>query len=514
MLWGCYAMAVVTTSDGAVMTVIAEDPQGVNPRILVQHDLTSILMPLVGGETFRNGVSVRDPKNGELLADFVPHCEEFDASWPDWRFVLEARGYALLVKGQRPLGPPEAFLSSEVVATPPDGYKGGWINPLAIAFGNEVPVSGFNGNGGGLIAIGSAIKNAPVRSLIPDLDLDGARRFVAWRAIWGSGGRPVPAAPSRSTPSVLAALLERAPSNGAPFSQGFAELAALDALGGVFIAGRSPSGEAVEWRWRPVEELGVPDSQLADYLADQLDLSTAADEDTDGVLPTTWSWRHPDGWTRPDMVRLDTAPGNGNENRGTRHCLEALANAAGSAEPDGPARDLGPDWPTVRVVAGMLLEAFRGTPPAAAEAIFGPLKSAFVTRQEELWVDGKALLRVFVRQFFTPRSRVLVRMADTECDDRIDSTEFTKVYGHQAIDLFRSPGGEAETLRVVMDTRTVDARGNGTVHVPSETAHDSHWWVAFWRHCTAGHAGERFRLMGRGRAFRLDVSRLDEAPLG
>ena len=472
------------------------------PTELVTADRATILAPTAGAlARYRNGFRLLNADNQGHLCDYVaPASRDRGSVWPDWRFALEERGFTLFQKGTiAPAEEPEIAVLNRSAARYPDGGSlNGWLNPLVIALRDDVLAPGFDGDPSIGTPIGVTVDGASEKGLIPELDMRTARRAVAWRAVWGYG---------ISRPSCLAALFDPARPHreqsqragrefdvadytrlfGAPL----AELAALDSMGGSFLATRESRSGVLKWGWRPGRALSEADQQLARYLTSGLALEYQEYQESGEPLPEVLSWQLEAGWRRRKIVPLERPSGSG------------VGGHLRAAADDKKLRECAP---FLQVLAERLLKD--AVHLVAGEALLEPLIAGAFASNGEYGIDPEAALDVFVEQFFVPQSPILVQMdGSVRCNmNASDSSDFDMHYRAKAIDLFKSAGGKVDTLYAA-------APYFQRVDVPDATEYRSGWWGAFWLHCVAGDGRKSFRLSSRDRRFSLDVSRLNNAYL-
>ena len=448
----------------------------------------------------RRGFVLKNRDDG-VIATFGPRFDEVAGrGWPDWRTVLNARGIALLFCN--PLFEKEAtetdwpaVILDEENETPGDDWEEGWINPLVVGYRHGGAIPGMNEDLDRKAA--NDINRAIAAATKPDREWhlvslpgeDGMRRFIGWHAIARTRGKDTVA--SRLTSLFHAGSVS---ADAKPESVRAADLAALDELEGRFEAVWDPDGKGTQWRWRQPEGLDAARAQLARHLARELSLCVVDEPGNDTADVFDWRLRPPPARRRETVLLADAESGQG---------IAALLCVMSKSG------ELGSDAPTLRPLASALAQEAETLDPDIAHGLFQPLvDAAFIRSATGLRLDTRVAFATLVKQFFTPKSPVLIPMTEVKLMnlDRATREAFDKDWGGRWIDLFQSPGrGAADTLRAVVGHRHAAAE---------ETMERDGWWSAFWRHCVLGDHTVQFRLRAADRVFVLDVSRLDRAPLG
>ena len=517
----------------------------------------SMILPILGERgCWRYGLRIHDYA-GEKIATFMPAAPS-DKFWPDWRAPLEARGLALLVKGD--VG--DAATSVTMHKNKPDDAdpeqdqnKIGWLNPIAIAF-RDKPIPGIlgmidvnrDGNGLGGTPILKAIDKGGARSaLIAKPDVETMRRAIGWSALFAE--RPG----IRERRSALEDLFD--PKRGSklgdrnPFgSNALWNLAALDAMGGTFVADWDGEKKQICWSWAPPDDKtnveASPDDktnveaseaalQHAKWLAQQLGLGPI-----EKAMPTIYKVSSPGRAAAPPFADIKLKDGNAEDR------LQALATLLDDCPNTEPVAIV-IDSSELQALATLLDDCPGAAPPAlwaagaappvlwllakalAAEAgrlipdevseVFQPLKDGFVKHKKDGFVkhkkdgfvkhkkdagqqvDWARFFNAIGRFFLKPQSPVLVRLDAVKRADGVDAAPDWNEFATRAVDLFDDP---LKTAQLVFDA---DAAAPEAIR-----RYDRVWPSLYREHLVGGNAAVQFELTLDPKHFLLDVSHLDE----
>lgn len=511
-----------------VVSSRSEPPNIVDPRTSALVDDSGTLLIPISGEfaNCRNGFLLVDRNRAPIVAFQPPfssmHHFAWPGSpdswkyWPDWRVALNLRQLALV----RTIAPPDTGIDKarenrwpEVVLedlpyeeAPKD--KIGWANPLAVGYREDAGVGDAdesmkptNTSGSDICrAISEAIDNGSWW-LIPMLSKDAVRRLVGWNAVWGR----------LSDRSLLASLFTKGNAMATENSHfaGMADLAGLDSLKGCFEAVHEHGRPIGRWLWHLPAETDLGAMQLARHLTKNLELTICAPlAEESRVL----HWRRRHRWPRGKLFLVEGASG---EQKVVDH-LAAVSSMISSKA------DLGPDGPTLKKLILPLKDEAKRFDRHVGDCVFTngilePLLNVMFN-DRPVGSDGNHLynggtISILARFFFTPESRVLVRMTALRTKN-MDCKKFDERWNAWRMDLFQSPGGgPAETLRAAIEHLPwpgEEERKTEREGVYRETREErGAWWSSFWRYCVVGKRDVSFVLWRREQIFRLDRSTLD-----